>query len=126
MTRGHQIHHHLPHHKIYCCCHLMLANCERHLGRHSGLGKVSPGTLREGGHRLQQQEVEEGDRHHNGNWVVEAGGMERNYQEQDSCPDVKGGNVELAADDFLLLSRVGTVTEGVGPGDFHRQIEEEI
>jgi hypothetical protein len=97
----------------------MPENCEWHLGKHNDLCTENPGRLRAGGHHLQLPEVEEWDRHHNGSWVGEVGGMERSYQEQDSCPDVEGGKAELVADGFPLLYRVGTVTEGVGLGKSH-------
>jgi hypothetical protein len=67
MTRDHQIHHHLLHHKTYCCYHLMPANCGRHLEKHNDLGKETPGRLREEGHHLQLIKVEEEDRHHSDN-----------------------------------------------------------
>lgn len=103
MTRGHQIRHPLPRHMTYCCYHLMPGNCELHLGKHSDPCKENPGRQMEGGHHLQLPKVEEGDMHHNGNWVGEAGGMERSYQGQDSCPDVEAEKAELAVDGFLLL-----------------------
>lgn len=67
MKRDHQIHHHLLHHKTYCCYHLMPANCGRHLEKHSDLGKETPGRLKEEGHHLQLIKAEEEDRHHSGN-----------------------------------------------------------